>query len=134
MKNLSLLSLILIATALLFGCSNNKTTTENADLLIGKWKNTTSPNTGIEFTKTGEYNVWINGESMNDSLGEGMKPLKYIYEPKAKDYNLKISEDFEKDQTIHHGKIEILDSNKIKITMTTNDVHLTAEFNRLKNF
>lgn len=126
----SLYFLALITIAFLIGCDNNN----QQKPLIGKWQSTDDSNTVIEFTESGEYHLWINGESFTEKFEENTEPIKYNYLPDEKICNLKlIDEDSEKPTTLIN--LVFVQQNIIKLSPISKN-KLTSErtFTKVKDF
>ena len=118
------LSTIILFVTLLSGCNGTavKENTSDADFIFGKWKNTSEENSFIEFTKTGDYIVWINNEAASDTL-------KFKFDPNS-NQNFKLIENRD---TIK-GILEIIDKDKIKLSIfaiNSDKIHASSVFVRV---
>ena|GEM_PF-4445833 len=121
------LTTVFFFVALLCGCSSisDKDKIKDADFILGRWKNINEKNTFLEFLKTGEYIVWINKETPEKN------PIMFKYDPTKQKDNFELTENGE---FIHKGTIDIIDKDRIKLSiyaLKTKEVFTSSEFKRI---
>lgn len=124
--NMKNLSMIIASVLVLVACNSYKDKEISVDFIKGKWKNCSAMNSVVEYTESGQYNVIINGEKVDAAK------MKYTLYPSDKKYNIKIYESPNYDRIVNYGHIDIIDQDKIRMTIYCNDKYVTSsEFIRL---